>query len=83
MSGEYVGMILSIMYYFTNYVIAVVSIYMGFLEGPPIMIRNYISPTNVIYFRTKIILILINAVFQMVTFRAQLYVGVLMVILLS
>ena len=41
-----------------TYVIAVVSIYMGFLEAPPILIRNLYFPTKVIYFRNKTILIL-------------------------
>ena len=54
-------MILSIMYYFTNFgdlCDSGVSIYMGFLEVPPIMIRNF-SPNSVIYFLNKISLILI------------------------
>ena len=54
------------MFYFTNFgdlCDSVVSIYMGFLEAPPILIRNLYFPTKVIYFRNKTILILLFFLF--------------------
>ena len=65
------------MYYFTNFGDLcgrlVVSIYMGFLEVPQIMIRNLYFSYKVIYFRNKIIVILNSSSYTVIVVAGAYY----------